>query len=224
MSAIETTHLTVGLVARRTLRGQCLARFLELSGVEVVIVPIDSHAAARPIGPEAGIDVAIIDTAEHACSEPEIKAVFTRLTKLLPGVPVVVVSDRDGRAAVFEALRLGARAYVPSNLDPEILVETLRFVRKGGSFIPLDVLISLPGQRNGARPAAIDVSGSLGLTNGELRVLELLRKGQPNKLIARALDIEEGTVKVHVRRILKKLDATNRTEAALVAQQMMHAS
>lgn len=225
MSAIHDTPISVGLFARRILRGQCLARFLELSGLEVGIAPIENNASGvKPAVPESGIDVAVIDTAEHACSEPEIKALFTRLAKMLPGIPVVVVSDRDGRAAVFEALRLGARAYVPSSLDPEILVETLRFVHKGGSFIPLDVLVSLPGQRGAAQHATVEGSGSLGLTNGELRVLELLRRGQPNKVIARALEIEESTVKVHVRRILKKLDAANRTEAALVAQQMLHAS
>jgi DNA-binding NarL/FixJ family response regulator len=59
-----------------------------------------------------------------------------------------------------------------------------------------------------------------GLTPSEQRVLELLKKGQPNKVIARELDIEETTVKVHVRRIMRKLNAANRTQAALVAQQM----
>ena len=58
------------------------------------------------------------------------------------------------------------------------------------------------------------------LTPSEQRVLELLRDGKPNKVIARELDIEETTVKVHVRRILKKLNAANRTQAALVAQHM----
>jgi DNA-binding NarL/FixJ family response regulator len=174
-----------------------------------------------PAGPELQVDVAVIDTAEHGCSEPDIKAVFTRLSKMLPTVPIVVVSDRDGRTAVFEALRLGARAYVPSSLDPEILFETLRFVHKGGTFIPLDVLINVSGQRGTAGRAMAEGAGSLGLTDAELRVLELLREGQPNKLIARALDIEEGTVKVHVRRILKKLNAANRTEAALVAQRLV---
>jgi DNA-binding NarL/FixJ family response regulator len=63
-----------------------------------------------------------------------------------------------------------------------------------------------------------------GLTPSEQRVLELLREGKPNKVIARELDIEETTVKVHVRRIMKKLNAANRTQAALVAQQMAGAS
>ena len=57
------------------------------------------------------------------------------------------------------------------------------------------------------------------MTPGEERVLALLRTGQSNKLIARELNIQEATVKVHVRRIMKKLHAANRTQAALIAQE-----
>lgn len=198
-----------------------MARFLELSDLDVQIMPIERvTSGGESAERDSAIDIAVIDTAEHGCSEPQIKAIFTRLSNLLPGVPIVVVSDRVGRAAVLEALRLGARAYVPSSLEPDILFQTLRFVHKGGSFIPLDVLNDVLGQRAPAHRAALEVAGSHGLTDGELRVLELLRRGQPNKVIARALDIEEGTVKVHVRRILRKLNAANRTEAALLAQEM----
>jgi DNA-binding NarL/FixJ family response regulator len=222
MGSMNETRLTVALCARHALRDQCLARFLELSGVDVQIMPAEQVTNGGELTvPDLSVDIAVIDTAEHGCGEPDITAIFARLSRTLPGIPIVVVSDREGRAAVLEALRLGARAYVPSNLDPDILFQTLQFVHKGGSFIPLDVLRDVLTQRGAARRATVE---SHGLTEGELRVLELLRRGQPNKVIARALDIEEGTVKVHVRRILKKLHAANRTEAALVAQQMVHAS
>jgi DNA-binding NarL/FixJ family response regulator len=225
MSAVEETKITVGLLARRSLRGQCLARFLELSGLGIRTVAVEHFETAFSLAqPDAEIDVAVIDTGEHPCSDDGIKTTFTCLGKALPSVPIVVVSDREDSAAVFEALLLGARAYVPSSLDPEILLETLRFVHKGGTFIPLDVLINFIGNRKGARAAAVRPTDPHGLTGGELRVLDLLKRGEPNKVIARALQIEEGTVKVHVRRILKKLNAANRTQAALVAQQMVEAS
>jgi DNA-binding NarL/FixJ family response regulator len=180
--------------------------------------------AASPVQLEGAIDIAIIDTGEQVCSDASIETIFTWLAKEFPSVPIVVVSDRDDGAAVFEALRLGARAYVPSSLDPDILLETLRFVHKGGTFIPLDALISVCEYRNIAQVAEVSAVETHGLTGAELRVLELLKRGQPNKVIARALEIEEGTVKVHVRRIMKKLHATNRTQAALLAQQLVGAS
>ena len=138
-------------------------------------------------------------------------------------MPVVVVSDREDWSAVIAALNLGARAYFPSSLDPDILIETLRFVQKGGTFIPIDVLIRAPVHRTrspGAEARRIEMRG---LTPSEQRVLDLLKKGKSNKAIARELDIEETTVKVHVRRIMKKLHAANRTQAALAAQQMADA-
>ena len=224
MNAVAETK--VGLFARRTMRAQCLARFLELSGLGIRIVAVENCSnAASPVQLEGAIDIAIIDTGEQVCSDASIETIFTWLAKELPSVPIVVVSDRDDGAAVFEALRLGARAYVPSSLDPDILLETLRFVHKGGStFIPLDVLISVCGYQRVLPAAEANPVETHGLTGGELRVLELLKRGQPNKVIARALEIEEGTVKVHVRRIMKKLHATNRTQAALLAQQLVGAS
>jgi DNA-binding NarL/FixJ family response regulator len=223
MSAVAERNVTVGLFARRTLRGQCLARFLELSGLGLKMVTFE-NATNGSREPDAEIDVAVVDTGEQICSDDDIKAIFSFLADALPCVPIVVVSDREDSAAVFEALLLGARAYVPSSLDPEILLETVRFVHKGGTFVPLDVLINLIGHKRVAHAAELRPTDTHGLTDGELRVLELLRRGEPNKVIARALEIEEGTVKVHVRRIMKKLNAANRTQAALAAQQLVEAS
>ena len=64
-------------------------------------------------------------------------------------------------------------------------------------------------------------SDGLDLTPRELSVIDLLREGKPNKLIAARLDMQESTVKVHVRNILKKLNATNRTHAAFVANRIL---
>ena len=61
----------------------------------------------------------------------------------------------------------------------------------------------------------------VGLTPRECDVLNLLREGKPNKIIAAALDLKETTVKIHVRHIMKKLKATNRTEAALMAERAL---
>jgi DNA-binding NarL/FixJ family response regulator len=162
----------------------------------------------------------IIDTGDHTCSERSIAGILEQLGEILPGVPVIVVSDREDWSAVFDALCHAVRAYFPSSLDPEILLETLRFVQKGGTFIPLETLMDVPLRRRRSQRAEARRTELRGLTPGEQRVLELLRKGKPNKIIARELDIEETTVKVHVRRILKKLNAANRTQATLVAQRM----
>jgi DNA-binding NarL/FixJ family response regulator len=216
----EWTQITVALVARRRFREQCLARFLELSGLGIQIVALE-NLRENLLDQDDVIDLAIIDSGEHSCRDPEIRTIVGSLRDALPSVPVVVISDREDWSAVIDALNFGARAYFPSSLDPEILIDTLRFVQKGGTFIPLNVLMNAaPFYRK--QPQATDRSRTemCGLTPSEQRVLELLKKAQSNKVIARELDIEETTVKVHVRRIMKKLNAANRTQAALVAQQM----
>jgi DNA-binding NarL/FixJ family response regulator len=201
MSAVggEETHFTVALLAGRTLRGQCLARFLELSGLGIRIVAPD-RVRDNLLGQNGAVDLAIIDTGEHSCRDPDVRTSFACLQDALPGVPVVVVSDREDRSAVIDALDLGARAYFPSSLDPDNLIETLRFVQKGGTFIPLSALVSATVRRKRQQGAKGRRTEMCGLTPSEQRVLELLKKGQPNKVIARELDIEETTVKVHVRR------------------------
>jgi DNA-binding NarL/FixJ family response regulator len=218
-AGIEDTQIKVALVAGRTLREQCLARFLERSGLGIRTVALENIRESL-LDPNRAVDLAVIDIGEHTCRDPGIRTSLAWLRDALPGVPIVVVSDREDWSAVFDALDLGARAYFPSSLGPEILIETLRFVQKGGTFIPLNALINAPLHRK--RPQGVEGRRTemRGLTPSEQRVLELLKKGQPNKVIARELEIEETTVKVHVRRIMKKLNAANRTQAALVAQQM----
>ena len=212
----EGTEFTVALIGGRRLREQCLARFLEMSGIGIRIGAVEN--LRESLGFQKGaIDLLVIDTGDHTCSDQSIAAILACLNEVLPGVPVVVVSDREDWSAVFDALCNAVRAYFPSSLDPEILLETLRFVQRGGTFIPLDVLINERKRPQGVEARRTEMRG---LTPSEQRVLELLRKGKPNKVIARELDIEETTVKVHVRRIMKKLNAANRTQAALVAQQM----
>jgi DNA-binding NarL/FixJ family response regulator len=208
---IEGTQFTVALVGGRRFRERCLARFLEMSGVRIKIGEVENLRASL-VAQEEPIDLVVIDTGDHTCSDQSITAILACLSEVLPGVPVVVVSDREDWSAVLDALSHSVRAYFTSSLDPDILLETLRFVQRGGTFIPFDVLIKRP---QGAEAKRTEMRG---LTPSEQRVLELLKKGKPNKVIARELDIEETTVKVHVRRIMKKLNAANRTQAALAAQ------
>jgi DNA-binding NarL/FixJ family response regulator len=215
----EGPQRTVALVGGRRLREQCLARYLEMSGVHIVTGSVEDLRGSLVSGAGA-IDLVVLDTGDHTCSDRSIAGILAGLRDVLPNVPVVVVSDREDWSAVLDALRHAVRAYFPSSLDPEILLETLRFVQRGGTFIPLDLLINATRGRSRQHGAEAGRTKKRGLTPSEERVLDLLKTGKPNKVIARELHIEETTVKVHVRRIMRKLNAANRTQAALVAQQM----
>jgi DNA-binding NarL/FixJ family response regulator len=140
----------------------------------------------------------------------------------LPESLLIVLSDRDDIDDVNQALSCGVRGYIPTSAECEVAFAALRLVNAGGTFVPADALrsatakedVSLEGERRGP-------SHPLDLTPRELSVVDLLREGKPNKLIAAQLDMQESTVKVHVRSILKKLHAANRTHAASVANRLL---
>lgn len=123
-AGIKETQLRITLIAGRTLRAQCLARFLELSGLGIRIVALESIRDSL-LGQAGDVDLAIIDSGERTCRDPDIGTSFKCLRDALPSVPIVVVSDREDWSTVIETLNLGARAYFPSSLDPDILIETL---------------------------------------------------------------------------------------------------
>ncbi len=130
--------------------------------------------------------------------------------------------DRNDVGEVNRALAHGVRGYIPTSVEWEVAVAALRLISAGGIFVPADAFRStaakLDDQPEGERQRRSD---GRDLTPRELSVIDLLREGKPNKLIARQLDMQENTVKVHVRNILKKLNAANRTHAVFVANRLL---
>jgi DNA-binding NarL/FixJ family response regulator len=145
----------------------------------------------------------------------QIKAVRDRL----PGVPMIVLSERDDTTAAIQAVHLGLQGYVPSTLSSGMLVAVIRLVLAGGTFVPPSVVQAQLDQIAESRWHGEEDSVTyLGFTPREAQVLEQLQQGKANKVIAYELNISESTVKVHVRNIMKKLHATNRTQVAFLAQ------
>lgn len=138
----------------------------------------------------------------------------------LPEARVIVLSDRDDVENINEALTCGVRGYVPTSVEAEVAFAALRLINAGGTYLPAQERRSSTAQPDIGVEGRRRLSDELDLTPRELSVLDLLREGKPNKLIAIGLNMEESTVKVHVRNILKKLHAANRTEAASVANRL----
>jgi DNA-binding NarL/FixJ family response regulator len=130
------------------------------------------------------------------------------------------IGETDGHHCF--KLHHGVRGYIPTSVEWEVAVAALRLISAGGIFVPADAFRStaakLDDQPEGQRQRRSD---GRDLTPRELSVIDLLREGKPNKVIAARLDMQENTVKVHVRNILKKLNAANRTHAAIVANRLL---
>lgn len=137
---------------------------------------------------------------------------------MLPGIPCVVLSDRAEPEEAILAARLGHQAFMPTSIEPQIALQAFAFVIGGGTYFPREALLqSVSAAREGAGFSTAIHGDADRLTRRQHEVLDRLRLGKSNKVIARDLDMQESTVKVHVRQIMRKLGASNRTQAALLA-------
>jgi DNA-binding NarL/FixJ family response regulator len=155
-----------------------------------------------------------------------------QLVKLrMPDAPVIVFSDREEADEIVKALAFGVRGYIPTSVDRGVAFAALSLIYAGGTYIPAHVLSSASadpllslaaGEIDSAAEAErSELLDELDLTNRELAVMHLLRVGNSNKLIANSLKMQESTVKVHVRNILKKLHVANRTQAATIGNRLL---
>lgn len=136
-----------------------------------------------------------------------------RLLKDFKGVPVVLVADSDDITQIVHALELGVQGYIPSSIGVRVCVEAIALVLAGGTFVPGSSLLSIKKLLEQSGGEAQPPMGGM-FTHRQAAVVEALRRGKANKIIAYELNLRESTVKVHIRNIMKKLKATNRTEVA----------
>jgi len=166
----------------------------------------------------------LLEMQNKSIGSPRLIIVYIRSAGVadccVPEAQVVVFSDRDDVEDVNEALTCGMRGYIPTSVEAEVAFAALRLIDAGGIYIPAHERRPATGKPEIAVASERRLPVDLDLTSRELSVLDLLREGTPNKLIAAGLNMEESTVKVHVRNILKKLHAANRTHAASVANRL----
>ena len=120
-----------------------------------------------------------------------------------------MVLDYGMPGVAEKVLELGAAGYLPKTLPARSLVNAVRFMAAGETYMPLDL----------HRPVQTPQAAPSGLSQRELEVLAGLCLGQANKEIARQLNLREPTITLHVKTICRKLDARNRTHAAMIARE-----
>ncbi|NID17124.1 LuxR C-terminal-related transcriptional regulator [Luteibacter yeojuensis] len=143
------------------------------------------------------------------------------------GRPVIVLSGTEDPSAIRHVLDLGVQGYIPKSSPPDVILNAVRLVVGGGIYVPPEAMKSAAAT---VAPTFALSNGNDGLTTKErlatvltdrqIDVLKLLAKGRPNKLIARELQISEGTVKIHLAAIFRALHVRNRLEALVAAQHL----
>ena len=135
--------------------------------------------------------------------------------------PVVMLTMSREDTDLNAALRGGAQGYLLKDIEPEELVPALEAVVQGDNVVARELvgtLARLVGSNTGPQPASRRPAALFAeLTPRELEILQCIADGSSNKMIARELDITDGTVKLHVKAILRKLGMRSRVEAAVSA-------
>jgi DNA-binding NarL/FixJ family response regulator len=161
----------------------------------------------------------VIISLDETNAQESVKA-LSIISDLAPSLPTIVLSSKYNFEVMRAVIGYGAKGYIPMTMGFEIAVEAVRFVLAGGTYVPAECLLSaIPSAATPSRPAA---SGAI--TSRELAVVRAIHQGKPNKIIAYELNMCESTVKVHVRHIMKKLRAKNRTDVAIKSTALLACS
>ncbi|MFT3731421.1 MAG: response regulator transcription factor [Hyphomicrobium sp.] len=135
--------------------------------------------------------------------------------------PLVVMSDSDDGSFIMTMMENGAKGFMPTDISLELAGHALRLVMAGGQYFPIYPWMAAKQLSEEMPRTGKNWEGIF--TRRQIAVIDALRKGKANKIIAYELNMCESTVKVHVRNIMKKLNAKNRTEVAYLASELLGA-
>jgi len=151
-------------------------------------------------------------------------SVLKRLNGLELGIPIVILTTSSNEQDLLGALKAGARGYLLKDMDPDALVTALREIQFGKTIVAPHLTSVLVRFVRGDMTVSKTTGPFSELTPRESEILELMAEGQGNKVIARNLGISDGTVKLHVKAVLRKLDVHSRVEAAVMYIEHNHQS
>ncbi|HEX9905930.1 MAG TPA: response regulator transcription factor [Propylenella sp.] len=141
------------------------------------------------------------------------------IAAIAPGARIVVLTVSEDDDNVLQALQAGAKGYVLKGVGSTALVEILKGIAKGESYVSPSLAARILTEMRGREPNRPQDNPLAALTAREEEILRLVATGQSNKQVALSLDLQEKTIKHHMTRILSKLQVRNRTEAAILLRE-----
>lgn len=208
--------MNIVVIDDRLLLRECFAKGIEAAQEGISVLCFSSVTEWQDVAQEhqtVSLVLLCRSGRKMAVSHPEIEALSAG------DVPLILVSDEDDAGEIRTAISLGARGFIPENVELRLAVTAMYLVRAGGVYLPESVLNPArhPGHaenNNGSSPIQTL------FTERQAAVVEALRQGKPNKIIAYELNMRESTVKVHIRNVMAKLKAKNRTEVAFITNRL----
>lgn len=220
---VDKDVITIALIDDHKLFREGVKRILSYEPAFDVIAEADDGSEAKSLIEEHEPDVVLMDI-----NMPEVNGIeATReLIEHFPNTKIIILSIHEDETYVTHALQSGAQGYLLKEIDTESLMEAIKVVHDGGSYLHPKVthnlvkeyrkLIDDKESNTALKPVEYRKPLHL-LTRRECQVLQLLSEGQSNRKIAETLVISEKTVKNHVSNILQKMEVDDRTQAVVTA-------
>ncbi len=190
-----------------------LQGLLEQRGIEVADAVASGIEGIQRAG-ELKPDIVLLDLRMPDMGGLEV---LQKLRENDSTIPVVMLTTSNEESDLIKSLRSGAQGYLLKDMEPDELVSALRDIENGKNVVAQDLTDALARMVQGDTNVVDEEGPFSELTPREMEILCLLAEGQSNKLIARNLGISDGTVKLHVKAILRKLGIHSRVEAAVIA-------
>jgi len=190
-----------------------LRELLERRGIEVIDAVGECDEGIRRVA-ETVPDVVLLDMRMPKASGLEV---LRRLRAANQSMPVAMLTTSDDERDLIESLQAGAQGYLLKDMEPNELIEALEEILAGKTVVARELTGALAKAVTGDPPVIEPKPVFSDLTPRERQILCHLAEGQSNKTIARELGISDGTVKLHVKAILRKLNVHSRVEAAVIA-------
>jgi DNA-binding NarL/FixJ family response regulator len=237
----SSARCTVAIIDSKNLRRASISSFMwpwaSFENLQPETFSLDQ--AHELLHETTNLRMLVLSIGGESIAPPQNLQRLTLLRALATNVPLTIISDREELQDIAAALIIGAKGFIHTGMDPLLAHRALSFVLNGGSYFPLSALHQFLTIRNPVvNPTDIaesrfrhdsdsEIDNSCGqlshdvnskptkLTPRQRDVLDHIRLGESNKMIARCLGVTEGTVKVHIRQMMRKFHASDRTQLVL---------
>jgi DNA-binding NarL/FixJ family response regulator len=239
--SIANDHTSIVIIDCQTLSRSCLIRILRGELPEVAIYDIPTSDGLVGIM-EKNIRLAVLNIENSSLTDDWVSMNLACIRQLRPETSLMLLTQLDEASitdvTASEVATWGVQGYTTNSAPVEVVLAAIRLILAGGTYYPrsmvanegsapkpvpgpIDAVPSTPLLANGRSDHSFETSETsrIAFTERERQVLATLRRGLPNKIIASELDLSENTIKVHISHIMRKLNATNRTEAVVFSQQ-----
>jgi DNA-binding NarL/FixJ family response regulator len=205
------------LLDHRSLDGQCLAGCITAHKVGMDAVWFSSMGEWRRKQAPRQFAAVLMNIGGKDVSEASVAAEIKAISSVTDA-PIIIMAESDNLTDIIKALDLGARGYIPTSVSLDICIEAIALSMAGGIFVPASSVLAMRQQLHHDMNVVGPTNDFFTARQGQ--VVEALRRGKANKIIAYELNMQESTVKVHIRSIMRKVKATNRTEVVYKVNDM----